>query len=217
MSYEASLTTELLSRNLFSVVFESVLFLFINIVAIVGNVFVILAICRNTALRKITNWYILSLSISDLFVSVTCMPLSLVVIMKGKWLYGDVTCQFQGHVMQIWGCFSLTIVAATAFNRVRFLKGQFALIQDYNFVPPFVFTFLCIGQSNISRCYHFCIFVRLNSILQARGKRTLFKIWLNPGLNFNNLSRNGAQTPAVRRTISANTWLYRNPGFFLFC
>ena len=117
MSYEASLTTELLSRNLFSVVSESVLLLFINIVAIVGNFFVILAICRNTALRKITNWYILSLSISDLFVSVTCIPLSLVVIMKGKWLYGDVTCQFQGHVMQIWGCFSLTIVAATAFNR----------------------------------------------------------------------------------------------------
>ena len=104
-------------RPLSSVIVESFLFIIINITAIVGNVFVIAAMSRNPALRKITHWYILSLAISDLFVAVTCMPLTLGAAITGQWMYSDVICQIQGHVMQVWACFSLTIVALTAVNR----------------------------------------------------------------------------------------------------
>ncbi|KAL9962329.1 hypothetical protein ACROYT_G031420 [Oculina patagonica] len=105
------------NRSPLSVIVESFLFIIINITAIVGNTFVIVAISRNPALRKITNWYILSLAISDLFVAVTCLPLTLGASIKGQWMYSDVICQIQGHVIQVWACFSLTIVAMTAVNR----------------------------------------------------------------------------------------------------
>lgn len=110
-------TSALSKRSVLSAFSESALFLIINITAIVGNSFVIAAISRNPRLRNITNWYILSLAITDLFVAVTCMPLSLGAAVKGTWMYGDVTCQLQGHVVQVWCCFSLTIIAATAVQR----------------------------------------------------------------------------------------------------
>ena len=117
MSIETSFEAEVSNRSLSSIISESAIFLIINFTAIIGNTFVIAAISRNPGLRKITHWYILSLAIADWFVAVTCMPLSLGAAIKGQWLYGDVTCQIQGHVMQVWGCFSLTIVAVTAVNR----------------------------------------------------------------------------------------------------
>ena len=75
------------------------------------------AILRNPELRKIANWYILTLAMTDLLVAVTCMPLTVGASMKGEWVYGDVICQVQGYVLQIWAFFSLTIVASTAVHR----------------------------------------------------------------------------------------------------
>ncbi|KAJ7389276.1 hypothetical protein OS493_032433 [Desmophyllum pertusum] len=54
---------------------------------------------------------------SDWVVAVTCMPLTLGAAIKGQWLSSDVICQIQGYVIQVWACFSLTIVALTAVNR----------------------------------------------------------------------------------------------------
>lgn len=117
MSAELSFTSALSNRSLSSTISESAFFCTINITAIAGNAFVIAAMARNPGLRKITHWYILSLAIADLLVAVTCMPLSLGAAVKGTWLYSDVTCQIQGHVIQVWLCFSLTVVAATAIYR----------------------------------------------------------------------------------------------------
>lgn len=117
MSVDVSFTSELSNRSLSSTISESALFLIINVTAIVGNTFVIAAISRNSGLRKITHWYILSLAMADLFVAVTCIPLSLGAAIKGQWMYSDVICQIQGHMIQIWGCFSLTIVSVTAVHR----------------------------------------------------------------------------------------------------
>lgn len=105
------------NRTLLESILESLLFIVINSIAIAGNAFVVIAMSRNPALRKITNWYILSLAICDLFVAVTCLPLTLGASIKGQWIYGDVICQIQGHVIQVLACFSLTIVALTAVNR----------------------------------------------------------------------------------------------------
>ena len=117
MTVGRSVTAAISNRSFSAVIAESFLFTIINSTAIVGNLFVIVAISRNPALRKITNWYILSLAISDLIVAITCFPLSLGASIKGQWLYSDVICQVQGHVIQVWACFSLTIVALTAVNR----------------------------------------------------------------------------------------------------
>ena len=104
-------------RTVLSIATESTIFILINITAILGNCFVLAAISRNPGLRKIANWYILTLAIADLFVAVTCMPLTVGASIKGEWVYSDVICQIQGYVLHIWGFFSLIIIAATAVHR----------------------------------------------------------------------------------------------------
>ena len=106
-----------MTRSQVSIIFESLLFFIIDAVAIVGNTFVILAITRNPALQNITHWHIASLAIADWLMAVTCMPLSLGVTIKGQWIYGGVVCQIQGHMINIWGSFTLMMVSVTAVNR----------------------------------------------------------------------------------------------------
>ena len=109
--------SSLSERTVLSIATESTIFILFNITAILGNCFVLAAISRNPELRKIANWYILTLAMTDLFVAVTCMPLTVGASIRGEWVYGDVICQIQGYVLQIWAFFSLTIVAATAVHR----------------------------------------------------------------------------------------------------
>lgn len=144
-------------RSLSLVCVESFMFLIINIAAIIGNTFVVAAISRNRDLRKVTHCYILTLAISDLFVAVTCMPLTLGASMKGRWLYSDITCQLQGHVMQVWACFSLTIVSVTAINRyyrvvrpIRYRKiftKRFTLVTTIS--PLVIWACLEIGMMSV--------------------------------------------------------------------
>ncbi|EDO34001.1 predicted protein, partial [Nematostella vectensis] len=93
------------------------LFLIIEVSALIGNTFVCLAVYRNRSLRTETHMYILALSIADLTFAVVFLPLSIGSAMTGEWHYGNVTCAVQGTALLIWGGFSLILVSLTALNR----------------------------------------------------------------------------------------------------
>ena len=50
----------------------------------VGNVLVCLAVCWEKRLQNMTNYFLMSLAIADLLVSILVMPLGMVVEMYGK-------------------------------------------------------------------------------------------------------------------------------------
>ena len=125
-------------RTVLSIATESTIFIIMNITAILGNCFVLAAISRNPRLRKIANWYILTLAIADFFVAVTCMPLTVGASIKGEWIYSDVICQIQGYVLHIWGSFSLIIVAATAVHR------YFRVVRPVRFRELFTKAFIIL-------------------------------------------------------------------------
>ncbi|KAK3700426.1 hypothetical protein QZH41_015288, partial [Actinostola sp. cb2023] len=52
-------------------------FVAISLVALLGNVFVVMIICRNKSLRKTVNLFILNMAISDLFAPVIAVPMHL--------------------------------------------------------------------------------------------------------------------------------------------
>ncbi|CAH1783222.1 unnamed protein product [Owenia fusiformis] len=58
-----------------------------------GNILVVLAVTTNIRLRTITNYFIVSLAISDLLVSILVMPLSISVIITDKWYLGFYVCE----------------------------------------------------------------------------------------------------------------------------
>jgi len=49
-----------------------------------GNLLVCTAICRERALQNMANYFLLSLAIADLLVSVTVMPIAMTVLLFGE-------------------------------------------------------------------------------------------------------------------------------------
>lgn len=62
------------------------------LVTIIGNVFVISAVCLERSLRGVSNYLILSLAVTDLMVAVLVMPLSLVNEISIHWFLGNEVC-----------------------------------------------------------------------------------------------------------------------------
>ncbi|XP_009470522.1 PREDICTED: 5-hydroxytryptamine receptor 4 [Nipponia nippon] len=80
----------------FGVPEKIVLLTFISAVilmAILGNLLVMVAVCRDRQLRKIkTNYFIVSLAFADLLVSVLVMPFGAIELVQDNWIYGEMFC-----------------------------------------------------------------------------------------------------------------------------
>lgn len=111
------LAAELKSRPVSLVVVESLFLLIINCVAFVGNALVCLAFYRNSRLRIIPNYYIISLALTDLLTSVFSLPFSVGSLIAGRWPFGDWTCRLQGYCVFAFSIASLHTMALTACNR----------------------------------------------------------------------------------------------------
>ena len=61
--------------------------------AILGNILVVLSVCTNKRLRTVTNFYVVSLALSDLCVALLVMPIAIVVEITGKWYFGYIVCE----------------------------------------------------------------------------------------------------------------------------
>ncbi|XP_066053205.1 5-hydroxytryptamine receptor 4 [Chamaea fasciata] len=63
------------------------------LMAILGNLLVMVAVCRDRQLRKIkTNYFIVSLAFADLLVSVLVMPFGAIELVQDNWIYGEMFC-----------------------------------------------------------------------------------------------------------------------------
>ncbi|XP_043845642.1 5-hydroxytryptamine receptor 4 isoform X2 [Dromiciops gliroides] len=63
------------------------------LMAILGNLLVMVAVCRDRQLRKIkTNYFIVSLAFADLLVSVLVMPFGAIELVQDVWIYGEMFC-----------------------------------------------------------------------------------------------------------------------------
>ncbi|XP_064638972.1 5-hydroxytryptamine receptor 2A-like [Lineus longissimus] len=62
------------------------------ICGILGNLLVCLAICTEKKLQNVTNYFLMSLAIADMMVSIIVMPMSIVNEINGYWPLGPVMC-----------------------------------------------------------------------------------------------------------------------------
>jgi hypothetical protein len=69
--------------------FYSIIFL----LAVIGNLLVILTLIQSRRMRTITNLFLLNLAISDLFLGVFCMPFTLVGMLLREFIFGEVMCK----------------------------------------------------------------------------------------------------------------------------
>lgn len=66
----------------------------IELVAIVGNLLIIIIIAQSPKMRNVTNYYILNLAISDLLVGLFAIWIHLVDDLTQGWVLGSFLCKF---------------------------------------------------------------------------------------------------------------------------
>lgn len=88
------------------------LYSLIFLLAIVGNVLVIVVLVQNKKMRTITNVFLVNLSVSDLLLAVFCMPFTLIPTLMQDFVFGMAMCVL-----------------------IRYMQGQY-----YRFIPPFTLT-----------------------------------------------------------------------------
>ena len=88
-----------------------------TVLSIVGNSLVCLAFIRNTRLRTVTNFFILSLAVADLLVATFVFPFFTVATGLCAWPFDYSFCQFTGFFVYYWAQVSLCTLALTSINR----------------------------------------------------------------------------------------------------
>ncbi|XP_075997471.1 histamine H1 receptor [Genypterus blacodes] len=92
------------------------------LLTIVMNLLVLYAVKREKSLHTVGNLYIVSLSVADLIVGTTVMPLNLIYLLEGKWKLGRAICQFwliMDYVASTASIFSLFILCLDRYRSVR--------------------------------------------------------------------------------------------------
>lgn len=70
----------------------------IFVLAVVGNLLVIITLTLNRSMRSVTNIFLLNLAISDLLLGVFCMPATLVGVLLRRFIFGRFMCHLISYM-----------------------------------------------------------------------------------------------------------------------
>lgn len=111
------MTQGLEDRNTATVVSETAIFSVVMILSLVGNLLVCFAVYRNPRLRCPSNYYIISLAMSDILQALCTMPLSVAFLASSRWPFGTSLCYISAVSKLSLAKISLYTMALMALNR----------------------------------------------------------------------------------------------------
>lgn len=76
-----------------------ILYSLIFLLSVLGNSLIIAVLVRNKRMRTVTNLFLLSLSASDLMVSVVCIPFTLIPNLMRDFVFGAGMCKLVMYFM----------------------------------------------------------------------------------------------------------------------
>ncbi|MBN3288625.1 HRH1 protein, partial [Polyodon spathula] len=94
----------------------------VSLLTVVMNILVLYAVKKERTLHTVGNLYIVSLSVADLIVGASVMPLNIVYLLENKWIFGQVVCRFwlvMDYVASTASIFSLFILCVDRYRSVR--------------------------------------------------------------------------------------------------
>jgi len=111
------MTQGLEDRNTATVISESAIFSLVMIVSLVGNLLDCFALYRNPRLRCPSNYYMISLALSDILQALCTMPLSVAYLASSRWLFGTSLCYVSAISKLSLAIISLYTMTLMALNR----------------------------------------------------------------------------------------------------
>lgn len=76
-----------------------VLYSVIFLLSVLGNSLIIAVLVRNRRMRTVTNLFLLSLAVSDLMVSLVCIPFTLIPNLMRNFIFGTGICKLVMYFM----------------------------------------------------------------------------------------------------------------------
>lgn len=76
-----------------------ILYSLIFLLSVVGNTLIIAVLLRNRRMRTVTNLFLLSLALSDLMVSLVCIPFTLIPNLMRDFIFGIGICKLVMYFM----------------------------------------------------------------------------------------------------------------------
>uniref|UniRef100_A0A670ZTR2 Adrenoceptor alpha 1D n=1 Tax=Pseudonaja textilis TaxID=8673 RepID=A0A670ZTR2_PSETE len=95
------------------------------LLAIVGNILVILSVACNRHLRTVTNYFIVNLAIADLLLSTTVLPFSATLEVLDLWVFGRVFCDIWAAVDVL--CCTASIMSLCIISVDRYIGVKHSL------------------------------------------------------------------------------------------
>ena len=114
---DQSISLELPVRTERTILTETGLYAVMNVAAFFGNLSVCFTVYRNQRLRTLANMFVVALAVSDILISICCMPFSVVTLIRGRWIFGGNVCRFQGFAMFTCAMASLNTMGIIAISR----------------------------------------------------------------------------------------------------
>ncbi|XP_062607935.1 QRFP-like peptide receptor [Saccostrea cucullata] len=141
------------SKTLLMVLYSIIIF-----VSLVGNMMVLITVCGNRNMRSVTNVFILSLSVSDLLLSLIATPINMGNVISTYWKYGAFACKIVPCITTFCvACSSLTL-CCIAFERfyaiVYPLKVKFFQAST-RLVPLLITVWVTSLVSGIPQVFYF--------------------------------------------------------------
>lgn len=89
----------------------------ICILAITGNTCMWIIVIRNKDLRTVTNSFLLTLAAADLMVSIINMPVTILTIFRGQWIFSETACTALGFINMLTLVTSVLSLCNISINR----------------------------------------------------------------------------------------------------
>ena len=128
---EETYFVELSTRSNHVIWIETILFSVINLAAFFGSLLVFFAVYRNQRLHTLVNMFVVALAVSDVLISICCMPLTIATLMCGRWIFGKHVSRFRGFAMFTFALASLLNMGIIAISR------YFCVVKPQKFIILF--------------------------------------------------------------------------------
>ena len=152
------------------------------ILAVLANSFILIfSLCNPRNLRKASTVLFLSLSLSNLFLSVAFMPFTVITAGAGEWIFGaneeekSSFCSLVGFVFSLSVWISACLLSAISFDRFLFIVKP---IQYRQIMKPWVGLLTVLGIVLLSTLFNIAPFIGLGEYAFAPITASCIPIWL---------------------------------------
>ncbi|XP_067045644.1 histamine H2 receptor-like [Acropora muricata] len=124
-------------RHIATVVTETTIFALVMIISFLGNLLVCYAVYRNPRLRNPSNYYIISLALTDILQASCSMPISVAYLATGEWSFGTAACAFIAALklsLTKISVFNMTLMALNRYYKVVKPNKYQAVFKPRNIV-----------------------------------------------------------------------------------